>query len=177
MIPARLFQPNAPALEWLWQKFDANRDLFDDSLVGTPIEMACWLAARDTATFTIGADENAPDGVVIFSGIQPGYGAFAHIFLWNPDPYPHSEMVATLKVIALAILKAHDLHRLTLVVPVRKPEARLLATRVGFKAEGTIVEGVKEGGVWSDAWIMGFLARYAQDATEGGTLKPGESEG
>ena len=177
MIPSRLFVPNVEGLEWLWKKFNENRHLFDDSLVATPIEMACWLAARDTASFTLGASETDPDGIVIFAGIMPGFGAIAHIFIWNPEPHHPRDLIRTLRVIALTVMKANDLHRLTLITPIRKPEARILANRVGFKTEGRLVEAVKEDGQWADAWLLGLLPRYVQEAEEHDTLKSGEKEG
>lgn len=176
-IAARLFVPTAEALEWVWNKFDANRHLFDDSLVKTPIEMACWLGARDTVSFTVGEDEAAPDGIVIFAGVQPGYGAIAHIFLWDHAKHHPAAIIKTLRVIALTAMQLCDLHRITLLTPVRKPEAVILAKRVGFKKEGQCVEAFRENdGQWVDAIVLGLLPTYVQEAEERDTLISGGKE-
>jgi hypothetical protein len=175
--PISMFVPNQRGLEQLWRTFDEHRAEWGVDIPDNPIGFVCWLTASDTQVFLLGPADT-PDGAFVFGGIVPGDAAFAHTFIWNRDRYKPGEIIAAAKVVAAAVMRAHDLRRLLGLTPVTHVPARVFAERVGFKVQGRLREAVKAFGRTEDAWISDLLrADVEADLTASGhgTLVKGET--
>jgi hypothetical protein len=171
--PIRVFLPNEEGLKYLWEKFDSHRDEFPCEIPKDPIAFCTWILQPDSQIFLVGGSEDDPttaEGMFLLSGIQPNENAFSHIYIWGRHKMRPKDLISAAKQAIVAVMVAHNLHRISGITPMTCPEAKLFATRVGFKVEGVLRKAIIHQGLRVDAWVSGIirsdLPDYFPDASQ-----------
>lgn len=156
-IPVRLFVPTAESLKHLWDRLDGLRAGLGDEFPADPFAFVAWLDPATTRLFEFGPGE-APLGIGVFTAIEPGEAAWAHIFVWaERGTYPPGDLVTAARVACAGVMQAFGLVRINGLTPVTNVPARVFAERVGFRIEGRARKACRVNGMRVDGWLSGLL--------------------
>lgn len=159
MLPVVPFVPNVEGIKWLAEKMIPLRDQWAVDLPNDPIEFTALVSGTNSVAFTVGETGQEPLGLFLFTSVEPGNGAVAHVFVWDREKVNYKDLINAAQTTLAAMMAARELHRITGITPSNKPEALKFAQAVGFKLEGTLRSAVVWQGKRYDAWITGILAR------------------
>jgi RimJ/RimL family protein N-acetyltransferase len=135
---------------WIWEHVQ-RQDVFDDFSRGNGALFARRLIAPTTCAL-----EYADSGLILFEEIVPKLSAVGHFFIWDFNVH-EAEMVDVGRVACRFVFDKFALHRITAIPPESAKLAQRVATRMGFKYEGTLRQSFLYKGKYLDAQIYGLL--------------------
>lgn len=154
-------QMNGERANWLWQRVSKQVETFNDFTRGRGELFAQRLLSPRSMVFQYGES-----GLLTIEDIIPRLMGVIHFFLW--DTVPTGDLVAAGREACLAAFVTHDLHRISATPPVHNKMAYRLATRIGFKYEGTVRQAFLQHGVYHDVSVLGLLRHELAPRTHTG---------
>jgi RimJ/RimL family protein N-acetyltransferase len=137
---------------WLWEHVRRQSTCFDDFSRDRGDIFAARLCSPQTAIFEYG-----DSGLILIENIVPKLGATIHFFVWDPRVI-EGEIVEVGRQACASVFEQYELHRITAAPPIFNKLATRVATRVGFRYEGTLRQAFLFKDQYHDIGVYGLLA-------------------
>jgi RimJ/RimL family protein N-acetyltransferase len=159
-LVVRLFIPSDAGIRQLWSKYETLRSALPDECPSDALAFGCWISATNAIAFTVhppDAPDGDPLGLFVYTDIEPGSNAMAHIFIWNRPGISSRQLVTAAQASCAAMFRNFRLRRITGLTPATLRPAITFAHWVGFKYEGRLRNAIACGGTVDDGIVNGLL--------------------